>query len=351
MRLYKANSKELAKKITIVIFIAIGAINLMGCSTDETIIDLPNDSAVSFNTYIARETQSRAASMDNTKLQKGFGVFAYYTENATWTAVGSTAYPNFMYNEQITHVGGDWTYSPVKYWPNNTNDKVSFFAYAPYEEAPDTGVNKGITFSSKGDSGAPTIDFTVNTTSIKDQVDLVYASELDKNRELVDFQFKHALSRIGFVAKAAGEYGITNISLKSVSLTGNFYQSGTFNFSNDGLWSNFVTSTTTDITYKPTLKDGYDGSLTTTENSINKDDQYIMIIPQNFKGDNKVTVTATYTTITNNGTASRVESPEKTISKNLNLSFEKSKAYIVLLNISLDNVVFNLATSDWAESL
>ena len=118
----------------------------------------------------------------------GFGVFAYYTKTdlyknsgATSNEAGSvTAYaPNFMYNQQVSWnntLGDDyvtkWTYSPIKYWPNEvqsytnnpaTNDgiddqeddkndsnaytdyeqggNVSFFAYAPY-------VNT-VTFSTK----------------------------------------------------------------------------------------------------------------------------------------------------------------------------------------------------------
>ena len=73
----------------------------------------------------------------------GFGVFAYFTNNGDYDANTST--PNFMYNEQVTYTTAtgklaDWTYEPVKYWPNEFGDaaqsddldKVSFFAYAPW---------------------------------------------------------------------------------------------------------------------------------------------------------------------------------------------------------------------------
>ena len=107
----------------------------------------------------------------------GFGVFAYYTQNQgynTFTSYGASVTPgqtgqtakkaNFMFNQQVkwnasAEAGSitSWTYSPMKYWPNEVqsgavddqdNDtgsdpatttydnggNVSFFAYAPYVE-------------------------------------------------------------------------------------------------------------------------------------------------------------------------------------------------------------------------
>lgn len=58
-----------------------------------------------------------------------FGVFAYYSPQGSYDAAASK--PDYMYNVRVTRpAGGDWTYSPTKYWPQG---KVSFFAYAPYD--------------------------------------------------------------------------------------------------------------------------------------------------------------------------------------------------------------------------
>jgi len=74
----------------------------------------------------------------------GFGVFAYYTDLKKYD---QTYVPNFMYNQGVfwkgelgTATEDSWVYSPVMYWPNESGsgaasddeDKVSFFAYAPY---------------------------------------------------------------------------------------------------------------------------------------------------------------------------------------------------------------------------
>ena len=97
------------------------------------------------------------------KTSSGFGVFAYYSGAEaieTWGSWNPTTppteinkAPNFMYNEAVTWSTDKWVYSPVKYWPNgvdaanggaypsNTateataNQKLSFFAYAPYVAA------------------------------------------------------------------------------------------------------------------------------------------------------------------------------------------------------------------------
>ena len=70
----------------------------------------------------------------------GFGVFAYYTDRAYYT---QQARPEFMWNQGVFWSGSLWTYAPVKYWPNEygddahsaDEDKVTFFAYAPFTGA------------------------------------------------------------------------------------------------------------------------------------------------------------------------------------------------------------------------
>ncbi len=56
------------------------------------------------------------------------GVYAYYTQ------AGTDGWAEFMMNEDVLKESSSWTYSPVKYWPANTNDKISFYGYYPYTE-------------------------------------------------------------------------------------------------------------------------------------------------------------------------------------------------------------------------
>ena len=307
--------------------IALGCITLTGCSgDDEAIIDLPGDPvAVSFHAALESETQTRATSMDLAALQnESFGVLAYYTNGYNWSNAFT---PNFMYNQKVNWHTDQWVYTPVKYWPIVSGDKVSFFAYAPYDDqnASTAADNQGITLSGNGLTGAPFIEFTVNRDSIADQVDLVYASEIDKNKESVDFHFQHALSRIGFSAKTAADYGDAEVKVTAVSIKGKFHPAGVFNLAN-GSWTGKAPATDS-ITYVPQLN-VHANAIDTAAQPIHDGDQYVMIIPQYFDGeDNRLTIAVT----------SSIGTSVKTITKDINFIFEQSKAYDITLNISQED--------------
>ena len=159
----------------IYIFAAAAAL-FAACSSNEelTLNDQPQApteaGTVGFDAYMQRSvTRSGTAGDLTTEVMKagnGFGVFGYYTDNNDYDQL---AIPNFMWNQQVTaHFESTdfkyWEYSPIKYWPNeyganavsDDNDKVSFFAYAPYipvasdGKAPDqtygiTGMTRNIT--------------------------------------------------------------------------------------------------------------------------------------------------------------------------------------------------------------
>ena len=135
------------------LFAATVATMLASCSSDNLSVQTAArqeaqglENAVSFEALSQRSLTRAgyAGAMDNAKLQEqGFGVFGYYTDLNEYD---QTSTPNFMYNQKVS--GAGWTYSPIKYWPNeygNTAvsddvDKLTFFAYAPYtENAPATG--------------------------------------------------------------------------------------------------------------------------------------------------------------------------------------------------------------------
>ena len=141
----------------IYLFLAAAAMLLTtACSNDDAANGVALDSqttaanlAVGFDTYTANATRSgKKGVMNTTTLQEtGFGVFAYQSEDI-WT---SDDKPNFMYNQPVTYTTSSWTYSPLKYWPNETGsnniddngarsgkmERLTFFAYAPYVEVAD----------------------------------------------------------------------------------------------------------------------------------------------------------------------------------------------------------------------
>ncbi|MGM9860110.1 MAG: fimbrillin family protein, partial [Muribaculaceae bacterium] len=175
-------------------FLAMAAIAATGCSSEvENAAELKGN-AIEFGTYVGRDANSRATVLDLDGLKaSGFGVFAYYTAQADY-ADGVPA--NFMKNQEVTY-STDWTYSPLKYWPNNPGDKVTFFAYAPYNVT-------GATLT----PDAGTITFTV-ADAVAEQKDLT-VSDASSTQNLakqaftgkVEFNFKHVLSRVGLNVEA-----------------------------------------------------------------------------------------------------------------------------------------------------
>ncbi|MCM1297288.1 MAG: fimbrillin family protein, partial [Muribaculaceae bacterium] len=196
-----------AKKF-LMAFAAIAAISIVSCTQEEELFvnsEATDGDAVAFGTYLAGAPESRASVMDLLALkEKGFGVFAFYTGIDDYKIQNPDHTPNFMYNQEVTWKnntnGGMWQYTPVKYWPSNPLEKVSFFAYAPYIETPDT---IGITaFTANTEKGDPKLSFKMDE-NVDNQVDLLYSNNTMDIRkqnidEKVNFRFKHALSRIGF---------------------------------------------------------------------------------------------------------------------------------------------------------
>lgn len=182
----------------------------------------PSSKAIAFDATEDGATTRANGMIDNDVLKAsestGFGVFGSYTGRLTYE--NTTVSPDFMYNQQVKYVKYDdesdaWIYSPVKYWPNNSTDYVSFFAYAPYEASPqDDGKRCIIDMSKRYDLGDPWINYRIAQdpwSNVYPQVDLLYGqhagnntytSWLDqqkpaaKNSKLL-FTFRHALSCIG----------------------------------------------------------------------------------------------------------------------------------------------------------
>lgn len=187
--------------------IAAAAAMFAACTNDDKLeVQTPEkpaaqEIAVGFDAYTQRSvtragdpgtlvTSGAVAGQINLQ-DKGFGVFGYYTDANDYDP---QATPNFMYNEKIMWDDANkyWYYSPVKYWPNeygnsavsDEQDKVSFFAYAPYVEVtPATGkisggadANVGITGLSRNSAtGDPLVKYVASFDASK-SVDLCWGT-------------------------------------------------------------------------------------------------------------------------------------------------------------------------------
>ena len=156
---------------------------------------------------------TRAAGREDLSQLKtdGFGVFACHTGKHPY--VSSSISWNFMWNQEVTHDGSSWTYSPVKYWPNETTDGagdeyVTFFAYAPYSRrfnSDDKASRCIVDFSNNSETGDAWLTYQLGGTATdwqSHQVDLLYAVAKDQKRPektgtRIKFSFRHALAGAG----------------------------------------------------------------------------------------------------------------------------------------------------------
>ena len=297
------------------LFAACATMMFAACSSDDNIAadqvlpgQTPENGAVQLDAYMGRATTraGKPGDLTNTVMRgagnaigDGFGVFAYYTNNNDYDQL---AIPNFMWNQKVTAKFASaaaeaafqyWQYEPLKYWPNeygnnaisDDNDKVTFFAYAPYVDVETSGKLKaadiaagkdkwGITSMTRNvTAGDPIIKYIASFN--KDQaVDLCWgvcqnsdwqlvqtgqAQDIDLGKpwlnvqrpadasalsdatgQKVKFQFRHALAKMhidinAFVDGYDNSKNLddkTRIWVRSVRFTG-FTMKGALNLNNE----------------------------------------------------------------------------------------------------------------------
>lgn len=219
----------------ILLSVSVAAI-LASCSSESDSLRLSTDaqsaSPIDFGTYFSNGAVTRAGApgaintTDALKASEGFGVFAYYTQDKDYDAVGDQT-PNWMYNQKVKWDGASaWTYSPLKYWPNDngkaddkgstgtTTSKVSFFAYAPFAGDLTTGAlapgeTSGITaFSANTAAGHPTVTYKLAADG--KQVDLLWGTAAEGK------SYETVTGSNVTVAKVADALAPTNINLQKL---------------------------------------------------------------------------------------------------------------------------------------
>ena len=353
------------KFLRLAFYVLIAQLVLSGCAgegVEET--SSSSSSEINFDAYLGRNASTRSEVTDNTHLKgtegnSGFGVFARYKHTD-----GTISPLMLMNNEHVTWNKNQkhWEYTNTRYWPNEGS--VDFYAFAPHSTVP-------ILESPNKNEANPTCIYFPSNVS---PVDLVWANAKGrtKTNEPVKFTFNHALARLGFDITAnqdLEENGavitVNKVILYGASeISGVFVMAGYLNLEN-GAWTLADNGISWFYTWTPdgkvdgnedVKKDGTVLKLSASQldhelDKITNDaDSYIFIIPQ--EKYNPFYLQITYTV--QQGTFQ--EKKEVTVRKNLlevhnPFRFEKGKAYVFHLKLSLDPINFDVTTKveDWKE--
>lgn len=352
------------KFLRLAFYVLIAQLVLSGCA-GEGVEETSSSSAseINFDAYVGRDASTRSDVTDIDFLKSGewnagFGVFARY---------GNT---HLMDTEHVTWRKDHWGYDHIRFWPSS--GKVDFYAFAPYSEQvkmgglPDSLVNQA-------DSNSPNtyIDFPSNWSPI----DLIWSKQPDQTAPTspdskVTFQFKHALARLSFDITAPNLEDGTVIKVQRVRLygvsdfKGVFVMEGYLNL-NTGAWILADNGVKWHYTWTPEGKkadipnndNGKKDSivyklsappqLPNLENKVTNDkDSYIFIIPQTKNEPFYLAITYTVqqgnfeetVTVKKN----LLEVLDKSGAPNPSFTFEKGKAYVFHLILSLDPVDFSV---------
>jgi hypothetical protein len=307
------------------------------CSSDEPVNTASNndvfgDTPIVLDSYLKRtvlardgeDTASDATSLTALKTS-GFGVFAYYTGTTAWSSFTSTGASYFMENQAVTYSNNAWTYTPTKYWPKNTSDMISFFAYAPY--ASGTALTNGALSYSGG-------------------YDLLAASATDQkkstNNGTVKLTFAHKTARLAVNVKTTANASAATFKVKDVKIGGNaYFLTGNYNL----LTGTWTTESNADAT-ESIFGLGSDYTVTTTAASImGTTNPYKYIVPavSEYAAGN-IQITITYSE-----TIGGVAYSDVTYTADLGKLLEAGKSYTVTFSIGLDEIKFDADVTNWSE--
>lgn len=362
------------KFLRLAFYVLIAQLVLSGCA-GEGVEETSSSSAseINFDAYVGRNASTRSSITDIKFLQgsvwnAGFGVFARY---------GNT---HLMDTEHVTWRVDHWGYDHIRFWPSSGT--VDFYAFAPYSPPVTMGKLRDDLADKLVDKTHSKDETYIDFPSNMSPIDLVWAKQPNQTAPTspdskVQFQFKHALARLGFditanqqLEEKGAVITVDKVILYGANETSGIFLMGGYLNLNTGNWVPY------DVTYdnksirwfytwtKDGKVDGKDETLDEQQKKgpiyklsappqldhdhdkvTNHDDSYIFIIPQ--KKPDFFNLKITYT----------VEQgkfkEDVTVTKNLldvlpgdsDPYFVGGKAYTFHFKLSLDPVNFKVTTT------
>lgn len=201
---------------------------------------MEDSASISFDTSWGKDVQTRGNEMVYHSIFK-IGIFAKTKSDGDWKDGESFNPSFFMDNVNFFRSWvpekkdwSKWDYTPHHYWPENENQKINFFAYAPRRESASLNLSDN--------------HVRLYHSTSEENVDLVWAYSLNQNKSTVSksenkvqLQFKHSLAKISFKIGSSEPLDSlgAQVILKSVKLCADSTGSGGVFI--DGGYLNLVT--------------------------------------------------------------------------------------------------------------
>lgn len=159
---------------------------------------MEDSASISFDTSWGKNVQTRGNEMVYHSICE-IGIFAKTKSDGDWQD-GESFDPSSSFMNNVNFFRpwvpekkdwSEWDYTPHHYWPENENQKINFFAYAPRRDSASLNLANN--------------HVRLYHSTSKKNVDLVWACSLNQNKSTVsksknkvELQFKHSLAKISF---------------------------------------------------------------------------------------------------------------------------------------------------------
>ena len=161
-------------------------------------VAMEDSASISFDTSWGKDVQTRGNEMVYHSICE-IGIFAKMKSDGDWQD-GKNFDPSSSFMNNVNFFRpwvpekkdwSEWDYTPHHYWPENENQKINFFAYAPRRDSASLNLANN--------------HVRLYHSTSKKNVDLVWAYSLNQNKSTVsksknkvELQFKHSLAKISF---------------------------------------------------------------------------------------------------------------------------------------------------------
>lgn len=324
-------------------------------------VAMEDSASISFDTSWGKDVQTRGNEMVYHSICE-IGIFAKTKSDGDWQDRESfDPSSSFMNNVNFFRPWvpekkdwSEWDYTPHHYWPENENQKINFFAYAPRRDSASLNLANN--------------HVRLYHSTSKKNVDLVWAYSLNQNKSTVsksknkvELQFKHSLAKISFKIGLSepldgdADKG-AQVILKSVKLCaysngsgGVFVDEGYLNLAT-GKWDmDDKKSPRTVYTWTPETDPNKKEGFLMSSDKINyentpitvSDKSYLFILPQTKKMEFYLIVD--YVLKHADGMKEQLQTKGLVNSKHF-MDFVAGKAYNFVLNIPLNRIQVDVDT-------